>query len=432
MDGLIQPDSLWRETAVPAPAPQPLAGTVAADVAIVGAGYTGLSAGLRAMERGLRPVILDAAEIGFGASGRNGGVVSTKYRASLSDMARSHGLDVANRMNRLAHDAMDCVERNVEEYGISASGFAMVGNLRCAHNAPALARLLSEAETARRMFGDRSLRILDAEETKAETGSSDFVGGVLNAHAGIIHPLNYARGLAAAIRARGGEIHERSAVTAIHRQAGGGVELRTEQGSVQAGRLVIATNGYSDLTRATEPVRKAVVPFRSAMVATEPLPADVFSTLVPSGRSYSETRRMMRWFRRIDDRLLFGGRGAFGKTDSAGAFKALEAAMKRIFPQVADRRVSHRWSGLVAMTLDSLPQIGLLDARTAFSLGYNGAGIAMSSLLGRHAIDLLVGDEPDLALMRRTKPLTIPFYELREPAVRAVAGWYALLDRIGR
>jgi glycine/D-amino acid oxidase-like deaminating enzyme len=168
------------------------------------------------------------------------------------------------------------------------------------------------------------------------------------------------------------------------------------------------------------------------MVATQPLPAETFATLVPQGRSYSETRRMMRWFRRIDDRLLFGGRGAFGKTDSASAFTALETAMKGIFPQLAEVAVTHRWSGLVAMTMDSLPQIGLANARTAFSVGYNGTGIAMASLLGRHALELVIGEKPDLGLMRRDRPQAIPFYFMREPAVRTVAGWYQFLDRIGR
>jgi gamma-glutamylputrescine oxidase len=431
MRNAIQPQSLWRETAVAAPAARLLSGTFRADIAIIGGGYTGLSAALRATERGLKPAVLEAAEVGFGASGRNGGVVSPKYRVSLADMARAHGLDLAHLMNRLAHDAMDSVERYVAECRIDRAGFAKVGNLRCAHNKVALDRLVSEAETARRMFGDESLRILDAQEMRAETGSRDFVGGVLNAHAGVVHPLNYVRGLAAAVRERGGEIFEQSEVTTIH-QRPDSLELRTEHGAVVAGKLLMATNGYSDLTSATSAVRKAVIPFRSAMVATEPLTPEMFSVLIPSGRSYSETRRMMRWFRRIDDRLLFGGRGAFGRSDSAAAFAALEGEMKRIFPQIADRRVTHRWSGLVAMTLDSLPQIGLLDSRTAFSVGYNGAGIAMASLLGRHAIDLLLGEETDLGLMRRAKPQAIPFYGLRKPVVRIVAGWYALLDRIGR
>lgn len=431
MPSLTPPLSLWRETATPASAPRALSRSTTADIAIVGAGYTGLSAALRAIEKGLKPVVLEASEVGFGASGRNGGVVSTKYRVSLSDMAKLHGVDVAKRMSGLGHDAMDCVERYVEMFDIRAAGFGKTGNLRCAHNMHALAGLTDEAQAVRGTFGDKSLRILDAKEVAYETGARSFVGGVLNTHAGVIHPLNYARGLAQAVRRGGGEIFEQSVVTGIN-QSSTGVELLTEHGSVQADRLIIATNGYSDLSPATASVRRAVIPFRSAMVATEPLPAEIFATLVPNGRSYSETRRMMRWFRRIDDRLLFGGRGAFGKADSGAAFGALETAMKDIFPQLAGKSVTHRWSGLVAMTMDSLPQVGLVNPRTAFSLGYNGTGIAMASLLGKHALDLVLGETLDLGPMRRDRPEGIPFYFLREPAVRSVAGWYQFLDYIGR
>ncbi|CAH1663749.1 FAD-binding oxidoreductase [Hyphomicrobiales bacterium] len=431
MQRLAPPASLWRETGTPAAVPKPLTHDVSADVAIIGAGYTGLSAALRAIETGLKPVLVEASEVGFGASGRNGGVVSTKYRVSLSDMAKHHSVETAKRMSRLGHDAMDCVERYVEEFGIESAGFAKTGNLRCAHNAHALEALAEEAKTVRDTFGDNSLKVMGAEETAAETGSLGFTGGVLNTHAGIIHPLNYARGLAEAVVKGGGEIFERSMVEQV-KQASSGVELVTSQGSVRAERLIVATNGYSDLSPATSIVRKAVIPFRSAMVATKPLPPETFATLVPKGRSYSETRRMMRWFRRIDERLLFGGRGAFGKTDSSSAFAALEMAMKGLFPQLSDVAITHRWSGLVAMTMDSLPQIGLANERTAFSVGYNGTGIAMASLLGRHALDLVIGEEPDLCLMRRKRPEAIPFYFMREPAVRTVAGWYQFLDGIGR
>lgn len=431
MSDLSAASSLWRETASAAPACQALTGAAVADVAIIGAGYTGLCAALRAIEKGLKPAVLEAGEIGFGASGRNGGVVSTKYRVSLSDMARNHGVDVARLMNRLAHDAMDGVEHNVQAHGIHSAGFAKSGNLRCAHNANALAGLSAEAGIAMETFGDTSLKILDAEETRQETGSSAFVGAVLNRHAGVIHPLNYARGLAHAVRKAGGDIYEGSLAESIERTAGG-VEVTTRQGVLRAKRLIIATNGYSDLSSATSLVRRSVIPFRSAMVATEPLPAETFATLMRNGRSYSETRRMMRWFRRIDDRMLFGGRGAFGKSDSAAAFASLEAALKETFPQLAGVSVTHRWSGLVAMTMDSLPQIGLADEKTAFALGYNGAGIAMASFLGRCALDILLGEQVELGLMRRKRPEPIPFYFLREPAVRTVAGWYQFLDRIGR
>jgi glycine/D-amino acid oxidase-like deaminating enzyme len=254
---------------------------------------------------------------------------------------------------------------------------------------------------------------------------------MLIAHAGVIHPMNYARSLARTVREKGGTIFENSAVVSVKYEAGG-VEASTGSGIARAKKLIIATNGYSHLTRATAPIRKAIIPFRSAMIATDRIPQDIFATVVPNGRSCSETRRMMRWFRRIDDRLLYGGRGAFGKADSDGAFKALEKALRATFPQLEAISITHRWSGLVAMTLDSLPQMGLLDKNTAYSIGYNGTGIAMATLFGRHVMDLVLGEEVDLPLMRRDRPLDIPFYAFREPVVRVVAGWYQFLDRIGR
>lgn len=431
MEEPAHPLSLWRETASPAPPPAALTGRVCADIAIVGGGYTALCAALRAIERGLDPVILEAAEIGWGASGRNGGVISTKFRVSLSDIARQHGLETARRMHRIGHDAMDRVERNVEAFGISDAGFARSGNLRCAHNPLALARLKAEAETAKALFGDTSLSVVGADRTREETGSSAFVGGVLSTHAGVIHPLNYARGLARAVRAAGANIFERSPVLSCTRQ--GELHLvRTAEGEVTAKHVLLATNGYSDLNPATAAIRGTVIPFRSAMIATEPLGPGIQAKLMIHGRSYSETRRMMRWFRPVGERMLFGGRGAFGKKDSASAFHALEAALKQMFPQLKDAAITHRWSGLVAMTMDSLPQVGMLEQRVGFALGYNGAGVALSSLMGGRAVDMILGDAPELGLMRRNGPKPIPFYFLREPAVRTVAGWYQFLDRIGR
>jgi gamma-glutamylputrescine oxidase len=195
---------------------------------------------------------------------------------------------------------------------------------------------------------------------------------------------------------------------------------------------VIATNSYSDLTPATIRFQRSHIAFRSAMIATEPLSANLAASIMPTRRTYTETKRMMRWFRMVDDRVIFGGRGAFGKQDSASAFEALRKAMIGIFPPLGDVPVAYRWSGLVAMTLDSVPHVGRLDDRTLFAMGYNGAGVAMSTLMGRYVAAFARGETPDVGLLDANRLRAVPFYPLREPAVRLVAGWYQFLDAIGR
>jgi len=168
--------SLWWNAAGEAkPNHSKLNGVHEADVVIVGGGFTGLSSALFLAERGKTVVVLEARHVGFGASGRNGGVVSTKYRVSLSVMAQPHGRQVAQRMNALGHKAMDCVESYVERFQIREANLAKTGNIRCAHNEAAFAALVEEAKTIRDIFGDTSITVLDANEVAAETGSTPML-----------------------------------------------------------------------------------------------------------------------------------------------------------------------------------------------------------------------------------------------------------------
>ncbi|OZI60870.1 NAD(P)/FAD-dependent oxidoreductase [Bordetella genomosp. 11] len=423
--------SLWRETAALKHRYPRLKNIVQCDVAIVGGGYTGLSTARHLALRGLDPVVVDASRIGWGASGRNGGVVSGKFRLSFADCASRYGMDMARRMAALAHEAVDLVAETVDACGIADARLRIAGNLRCAHNDIALARLRDERDWLASNMGDTSSRLLSRQEVIDETGSSDFVGGLLNPQAGLIHPLNYARGLAANLAEQGIRLFEQSPVLRI-RRAGDRVEVITPDGAVSARHVALATNAYSDLTPATARLARTLVPFRSAMVATEPLPPALLATLLREDRSYSETRRMMRWFRKVDDRILFGGRGAFGRDDSDAAFAALRRKMAAIFPQLAQVRITHRWSGLVAMTLDSVPHVGPWDERICYAVGYNGAGVAMATLMGRYLADIVQGGRPDIGLLAAPRLRTVPCYPLREPIVRLVAGWYQFLDAIGR
>lgn len=427
-----QPDSLWRALAGPAAEGAPLTRDVDVEVAVIGAGYSGLAAAYALQKRGVECVVLDANPVGWGASGRNGGVVSSKFRLSFPTIDKVHGIETAKRMHRLAHDGVRVVESFVDEFKLERARFEHTGSLRCAHTERALASICAEADWVRTALGDTSMTVLSREDVTRETGSKGFVGGVLSADAGTILPLEYVRGLARGIAARGVPIYESTPVLEMRRTAGDPrVKLRTPGGTVRAKQVIVATNAYSDLTSATSKYQRELVPFRSAMIATERLPAELDARLMVENRSYTETRRMMKWFRKADGRMIFGGRDAFGKEGQMTGFDALQRAMVGLFPELAGVRVEYRWSGYVGMTFNSLPHVGRSDDATTFCLGYNGAGVAMASLLGQHAAALALGETPELALLAAPGLRPVPFHSLRAPGVRLVAAWYQFLDAVG-
>ena len=428
---LASATSLWASTAEPLRAFPSLSGEVRADVVIIGAGYTGLSAAHHIAKSGLTPIILEANRPGWGASGRNGGVITAKFRQSFRGIDAAHGRAMAKRMYEIAHESTEIVEELVSEFGIAGARLTRSGQVKAAHNHATLRAAVDEAGWMKREMGDADVRILDAHQVREETGSQVFVGGVLNPGSGGIHPLNYLHGLAEGLAQRGVAIFQDSPALQLRRE-NGLIVAETPQGAVRARQVIIATDSYSDLTPATRHMQQTLVPFRSAIIATDKLPHNLAGHLMPTGRTYTETKRMMRWFRMVDDRVVFGGRGAFGKQDSESAFDALRKAMIGIFPELTDVPLSFKWSGLVGMTLDSMPHIGRLDDQTLFSMGYNGAGVAMSSLMGRYLAAFVRGEKPDVGLLDASRLKSIPFYPLREPAVRMVAGWYQLLDAIGQ
>jgi gamma-glutamylputrescine oxidase len=423
--------SLWADTAEPLRAFPSLSGEVQADVVIIGAGYTGLSAAHHIAKSGLTPIVLEANRPGWGASGRNGGVITAKFRQSFRSIDAAHGRSMAKRMYEIAHESTEIVEELVSEFGITKARLTRSGQVKVAHNHATLRSAIDEADWMKREMGDAEVRILNADQVRDETGSRAFVGGVLNPGSSGIHPLNYLHGLAEGVARRGIAIFQESPALRLRRENGLTV-TETPQGAVRARQVIIATNSYSDLTPATRHMQHTLVPFRSAIIATDRLPSDIASHLMPTGRTYTETKRMMRWFRMVDDRVVFGGRGAFGRRDSEAAFGALRKAMIGIFPELAGVPLAFKWSGLVGMTLDSVPHIGRLNDQTLFSMGYNGAGVAMASLMGRYLAAFARGERPDVGLLDASRLKVIPFYPLREPAVRMVAGWYQFLDAIGQ
>ncbi|MEQ9724316.1 FAD-binding oxidoreductase [Pseudomonas sp. WHRI 8822A] len=423
--------SLWAATAQPAPALQSLQGDRQCDVVIIGAGYTGLSAARHIAESGREPLIVEANDLAWGASGRNGGVVSPKFRVGFSSLMARFGRDTALQMYRTGHAAVDSVAETVATLGLSDAQFHMSGHIAAAHNVHAMGGLEATASWIKRETGGESSRIIGADQVRELTGSTIFAGGLLTPRAGGIHPLNYARGIARHLLDKGVQLYVDTPAERVTHE-GGRVIVHAPQGRVSARQVIYATNGYSDQSRATDSLHRRLIPFRSAIIATEPLPAQVLASLMPGGQVCGDTKRMLRWFRVVGDRLIFGGRGAFGKTDSQSAFDDLQRSMAVVFPILRDYQIAYRWSGLVAMTLDYLPHAGQLDERSFYAIGYNGGGVAMSTWMGEQLAAMTAGEKVELGVLAGQGFNPIPLHAFRAPGVRLAAGWQQFLDVIGR
>ncbi len=397
--------SLWHETADDAWEPRStLPGDTEVDVAIVGAGYTGLWTAyyLSVADPTLRIVVLEAEVAGYGASGRNGGWCSALFPASLGSVA---GLDGATREAALAqHAAMratvDEVVRVAAVEGIDAH-VAKGGTISLVRSPAQLRRARVEIEDARSWGrGEDDLRFLDAAEADGVLRATRSKGATYTPDCAAIHPARLVRGLAAAVERRGVRIHERTRVTAI--EPGRAV---TAHGRVRAEVVVRATEGY---TASLAGQRRAVAPVHSLVIATEPLPADVWAGIGLHRReTFSDHRHLIIYGQRTaDDRLVFGGRGApyflasrTRATFDGGypVFRRLHRTLVDLFPAVGDHRVTHVWGGALGVPRDWCASVGL-DRGTglAWAGGYVGDGVGTTNLAGRTLADLVLGRDTDL------------------------------------
>ena len=424
--------SYWSRNAVPPDEYPSLAADVKADVVIIGAGFTGLSAACHLARHDISAIVLEAKTVGFGASGRNGGFVSSRFRYPLSMMARDHGVDVAKRMHMIGLEAVSTVERLVAELDISASHFARTGSLSASHDDRSFAGLKSMIRSNRDLTGDDAWTILDMAEIAKRTGSGRFVGGAINGSIGVIHPLNYVRGLARGAHKMGIEIHENTPALFVKPDRNG-VLVGTAHGEVRARYAILASNGYSDMTPATKLVRRRVIPFQSVAIATAPIPDGLLETILsPFSPIMVETKRLPKWFHRVGNRLLVGGRGDFSGHENPDIYKQLKKTLLDIYPQLEPVGIEFQWSGNLAVTQDRLPHIGWASKNILYAMGYNGTGVAMSSLMGDFLARMLRKQQVDLALLAGDNFEDIPFYFLHGPATQIVGRYYQILDDLGR
>src|SRR5499425_3485287 len=395
--------SYWLDS-VPGPlAPAgPLPGDVDVDVAIAGAGFTGLWTAyyLASAQPGLRVAVCEAAIAGFGASGRNGGWCSALFPASIGKLTRMAGRDAAIAMYRAMQATVDEVGRVAAAENIDCH-WAKGGTVHLARSATQLERARAEvAEMREYGFGEDDLVLLTESEARRRVGASSVLGGTYTPHCAVIHPARLVRGLARVVKERGVKLFERTPVTEIAPRT-----VRTTRGTVTADYVIRATEGY---TPALTGLRRAIVPVYSLMIATEPLPDSVWDQIGLAGRpTFGDERHLIIYGQRTaDGRFAFGGRGAPYHLGSAvrpsfdrvpTVFAALHQILRELFPQMGDAAITHTWGGPVGIARDWCASVGL-DRATGLSWanGYVGKGLSTTNLAGRTLADLILGTDSDL------------------------------------
>ncbi len=394
--------SLWHDQTAGSDQPRsPLAGDVTADVAVIGAGYTGLWTAYHLVRRdpSLRIVVLEREVAGFGASGRNGGWCTALFPASWRRMARSAPRSSVVAMQAALEDSVDEVGRLATAEGIDCS-YARGGTVTLARNPAQLARAASAVAEARSWgFGPDTLDLVSAGQAAERVRATRVLGALTSDHCAALHPGRLVRGLAAAVQRRGVVVHESTAALAVdpHR-------VRTEHGTVSADVVVRATEGY---TAQLPGHRRDLVPVYSLMLATEPLPADVWAQIGLSDRAtFSDKRHLTIYGQRTaDGRIAFGGRGApyhlgsrvspaYDRVERVHA--ALHRTLVDLFPVVAGAAVTHRWGGNLGIPRDWYPSVGFDRASgLAWAGGYVGDGVAAAQLAGATLADLVLRRDTD-------------------------------------
>ncbi len=369
--------NLYRETAESAPPMPPLEGDARADVAIVGAGFTGLSAALHLAERGASVLLLEAQDAGWGASGRNGGQVNPGLKPDPDVVERDHGPDLGARMNALAGGAPDFLFELIARLGIRCEA-RRNGTLRVAVRRRHAAGIRATAEQLARRGAP--VRYLDGAELGMLIGSDRYCGGMLDRRGGDLNPLSFARGLARAAIAAGARLHGGTRVLDVTR-SGAAWRARTVSGSVTADRLVLATNGYTDAL--WPDLERSVVPLFGAIAATAPLPEAAARRVLPSRAVVYESGAITVYYR-VDaaNRLLIGGRGPQREIGDARSLGHLLRYARTLWPALGESPWTHAWGGRLAMTIDHYPHVHEPAPGVSICLGYNGRGVALGTRLG--------------------------------------------------
>jgi glycine/D-amino acid oxidase-like deaminating enzyme len=395
-----------------------------ADVVVIGAGYTGLSAALQTARGGRLTVVLDTEAAGWGCSSRNGGQVSTSIKPYYEELVRHYGPEAALAIRREGMAALDYLDDFIRAEAIDCD-WGRVGRFHAAHTAKHYEKLM-RGLAAQPKGTIAEWHAVPRAEQWTEIGTDAYYGGVILPRHGALHPARYHAGLLAQVKAAGAVIIDRCKALTITRETGG-FKVETARGWIATRDVVIATNGYTSTL--TPWLRRRVIPIGSYIIATEPLSLDLARSLVPKGRVVSDTRKVVYYYRLSPDgrRMVFGGQVASVGTNPRSSAPRLHAAMSNLFPELASARISHSWLGFVAYTFDELPHLGVVNGMH-YAMGYCGSGVSLASYFGMRIGQRVLGAAEGLTALDDLSFQTRPLYTGNPWFLGAAVAYYQLRD----
>lgn len=426
MSKLELPQSLWAATAAPAPQTSPLDKDIVADVAIVGAGYAGLSTALHLAAAGRTVQVLEAGDIGWGASGRSGGQVIPGIKYDPDDLVKMFGQDAGRRaaanFGSTAAKVFELIDHYKIECDDTRSGWAQPAHSKAAEPA---------ARNRCRQWLELGADVaeLDRDQMAELLGTDVYHGGWIDRRGGSVQPLSYSRGLARAALQEGAAIATHTRATSLQR-FGENWRIKTDRGpAVTADKVIVCTNAYS---KGLWPkLEQTVIAANSFQVATKPLSPNLDRSILKDKVVASDTRRLLAYFRRDrEGRFIMGGRGTFADPTSAAEFRHVERMLARSYPMLADQPIEFRWGGRVAITQDFLPHLHRPEHGLLFVLGCQGRGVALQSKMGEWVRDYIVSGDPRMLPVPVTDISPIPFHALRRLYVAATLTYYKIADAV--
>lgn len=421
------PASYYAASANTVRAPVSLAGEETADICVVGAGYSGLSAAIHLAEKGHKVTVVEGARVGWGASGRNGGQVVNGLNAGLDSIGRRYGAETEAFVGGLLQAGARIIYRLVEQYGIDCD--LKPGNIYAAYTARHM-RELEAKQALWRRHGMDDHEMLDGAGMRAHIGSDVYFGGMMDRSGAHLHPLNLALGEARALESLGGRIFELSPVTGIEKN-GGTTLVRTAGGTVAAKTVLVCGNAY--LGTVVPALTARVMPVSTQMIATEPLGAEHAAALLPTDKCVEDNRYILDYYRlSADRRMIFGGGVVYGGTDPADIVAKIRPNMDKVFPSLQGVKIDHAWSGNFALSFTRVPQLGRLDDGIYFAHGYSGHGVTGSHLFGAILAEAVDGDLSRFDTFAKLPWVPFPGGRLlRAPYSTLGSWWYALRDKVG-